>query len=68
MRDYLVVYQQSPDGWIVATVPELPGAVTQGRTMAEARENIRDAIELILDHCRETAKGSDATWELVAVG
>jgi predicted RNase H-like HicB family nuclease len=32
-RDYTVVYQEIEDGWIMATVPELPGAVTQGKTL-----------------------------------
>ncbi len=30
-REYTAVYQTVEDGWIMATVPELPGAVTQGR-------------------------------------
>jgi len=27
-REYTVIYQEVEDGWIMATVPELPGAVT----------------------------------------
>ena len=46
-REYEVVFQEIEDGWIMATVPDLPGAVTQGRDMAEARANIQEAIELI---------------------
>lgn len=47
-HDYTVVYQPIEDGWIMATVPELPGAVTQGSTPEEARANIKDAVELLL--------------------
>lgn len=54
-HDYTVVYQRIEDGWIMATVPELPGAVTQGATLDEARENIKDAVELLLQSYREDA-------------
>jgi len=36
------------DGWIVARVIELPGALSQGRTCDEARENVIDALRLML--------------------
>jgi predicted RNase H-like HicB family nuclease len=34
--------------WHIAYVKELPGANTQGRTLAEARRNLDDAIALII--------------------
>ena len=36
------------DGWIVARVVEVPGAMSQGRTREEARENAIDALRLVL--------------------
>jgi predicted RNase H-like HicB family nuclease len=36
------------DGWIVARVVEVPGALSQGRTREEARENVIDALQLML--------------------
>jgi predicted RNase H-like HicB family nuclease len=36
------------DGWIVARVVEVPGAISQGRTREEARENVLDALRLML--------------------
>jgi predicted RNase H-like HicB family nuclease len=36
------------DGWIVARVLEVPGAISQGRTQEEARENVIDALRLML--------------------
>jgi len=36
------------DGWIVARVVEVPEAISQGRTAKEARENIIDALRLML--------------------
>jgi predicted RNase H-like HicB family nuclease len=36
------------DGWIVARIVEVPGALSQGRTREEARENVIDALRLTL--------------------
>ena len=36
------------DGWIVARVVDVPGAMSQGRTREEARENVLDALRLML--------------------
>jgi predicted RNase H-like HicB family nuclease len=36
------------DGWIVARVLEVPGAMSQGKTREEARENVVDALQLML--------------------
>jgi len=52
-REYSAVYQEVEDGWIMATVPELPGAVTQGRDLAEARSMIEEAVELLLEAYRD---------------
>ena len=39
----------------MAFVEELPGANTQGRTLDEARENLREAIQLVIESNREIA-------------
>lgn len=41
-------FEDAGEGWIMATVPEVPGAISQGRTRAEARENVIDALQTIL--------------------
>jgi len=43
-----IVYEQGEDGWIVASVPEVPGTHSQGRTREEARANVIDALETML--------------------
>lgn len=48
---YTVVLEQEPDGGFVASVPALPGCVSQGDTRAEAMSNIREAIELYVEDC-----------------
>ncbi|MBI2299659.1 MAG: type II toxin-antitoxin system HicB family antitoxin [Armatimonadetes bacterium] len=50
----------------MATVPGLRGAVTQGRTVAEARRNILEVIETLLDLYREQTP-PDAIRATVAV-
>jgi predicted RNase H-like HicB family nuclease len=48
-KKYMVVLTQGEDGWIVAECPALPGCISQGRTRAEAIENIKEAIDLWLE-------------------
>ncbi len=49
------VFRKVPEGYI-AFVEELPGANTQGATLEEARENIKEAIELVLEANRTLAE------------
>lgn len=44
---------QKLDDWYIGYVEELPGANTQGKTLAEAKENLEEAIELILRSNRQ---------------
>jgi predicted RNase H-like HicB family nuclease len=43
-----IVYEQGDDGWVIASVPEIAGAMSQGRTRDEARANVLDALQLML--------------------
>jgi predicted RNase H-like HicB family nuclease len=52
------VFVQVPEGGYVAFVEELPGANTQGATLEEARENLREAVALIIESNRELAEES----------
>jgi predicted RNase H-like HicB family nuclease len=46
------IFKQVPEGYI-AFVEELPGSNTQGDTLEEARENLRETVELVLEANRE---------------
>jgi predicted RNase H-like HicB family nuclease len=68
------VYEEVPEsegGGFVAYTEELPGAISQGDTLEEARENLRDAIELLVEANRElTGKprpGKKVTREKIKV-
>lgn len=44
-----IVFEPGEDGWIIASIPEVPGAHSQGRTREEARANVIDALRGILE-------------------
>ncbi len=50
---FKVRLEKDEDGWWVATVPALPGCISQGRNAAHARRNIREAIALHLSALAE---------------
>lgn len=52
MTRYTAVYEFDGEWW-VGYVEELPGANTQGRTLDEARENLKDAVRLLIEANRE---------------
>jgi predicted RNase H-like HicB family nuclease len=44
-----IVYEDAGEGWILAEIPEVPGAISQGRTREQARGNVIDALHGILE-------------------
>jgi predicted RNase H-like HicB family nuclease len=58
---FTAVFQKRGNWW-VGYVEELPGANTQGKTLEEARENLREAVALIIQANRDTtAPPSDSS-------
>ena len=55
MDTLTAVFEQDGDWW-VGSIEELPGAHTQGRTLEEARENLREAALLVIAANRELAR------------
>ena len=50
------------DDWWAAWVEEIPGVNSQGKTLEEARENLKDALRLVLEVNRELSeKDQEAT-------
>lgn len=47
------IYEEAQEGGYIGYVAELPGANTQGETIEEVRENLSEAIQLILETNRE---------------
>ena len=65
---FTAVFQKVPEGYI-AFVDELPGANSQGATLEEARANLQEAIQMVMEANRalseETIKGKDVIRELL---
>jgi len=55
VEGYTVVYRQAEDV-ILAEVPAIPGCFTDGRTLEEARERVRDAILNFLEDLEEAGE------------
>ncbi|MBI4225696.1 type II toxin-antitoxin system HicB family antitoxin [Candidatus Roizmanbacteria bacterium] len=49
---YSVIYQEDPEGGYVVNVPALPGCHTQGDTIDEVEQNIKEAILLYLENLK----------------
>jgi predicted RNase H-like HicB family nuclease len=58
------VFRKVPDGYI-AFVEELPGANTQGRTLEEARSNLLEAVNLVLEANRTLAEEEIGESEVI---
>ncbi len=51
--EFTAIIETAPEGGYWAICPEVPGANGQGRTINEAKDNLRQAIELILEDRRD---------------
>lgn len=68
-HEFTAVYERDGE-WVIAYCPEVPGANGQGRTKAEARDSLAEAIALILEDRREDGlRGlpADAERETITV-
>ena len=50
---FTVMLQPEPNGGFVVYVPALPGCISQGDNRDEALANIREAIDVYVEDCRE---------------
>ncbi|HVA64089.1 MAG TPA: type II toxin-antitoxin system HicB family antitoxin [Terriglobales bacterium] len=61
------VFEPAVEGGYIAYVEEIPGANTQGETLDEARENLRDALRMVIDANRDLAEESLRRREVKAI-
>jgi len=52
-RNYKIMLRPEPEGGFTVTVPSLPGCITYGDTLPEAKEMAKEAIELYLESLAE---------------
>ncbi|WP_242056352.1 MULTISPECIES: type II toxin-antitoxin system HicB family antitoxin [unclassified Nostoc] len=71
MQNSFTAVFEKIDDWYIGYVQELPGANVQEKTLEEARESLREAIELILVSNRELAEqqlcGKDVVREQITI-
>ena len=61
---FTAVFKKVPEGY-VAFVEELAGANSQGATLDEARENLREAVQLVLEANRTMAREEAGTADVI---
>ena len=69
MTEYIVIFEETPSS-VGAYVPDLPGCVAIGENREEAKELIREAIELHISSLREngeTVPAPHSSVELIAI-
>lgn len=68
IREFTAVYQKRGK-WFVAWIEEIPGVNTQGKTMRETKENLKEAVRLIIETNRELGRmrGADISRESLRI-
>jgi len=51
--EYTAIIEKMSNGWYFAQCEQIPNAITQGETIDEAKENLKEAIYLVLEAERE---------------
>lgn len=53
MMKFTAIIEKSKDGWYVGQVEEMPAAISQGKTIKEVKDNLLDAVKLLMETNRE---------------
>ena len=67
MRNYAVVIHEDSDGGYWGEVPALPGCYSQGETVDELKQNIREAIAGVLEVLQEQGREPDSNIQILEV-
>ena len=62
---FTAVFEPAAEGGYAAYVEEIPSVNTQGETLEEARENLREALEMVLDVRREMAEAEQVGRSII---
>jgi predicted RNase H-like HicB family nuclease len=69
-KKFTIIYEPAEEGGYTAFIPEVPGAISEGETIDEAREMVLDALNELSECRRELAietKSSAAVVEAIAI-
>jgi len=67
MDKYAVVIHEAPEGGFWAEVPALPGCYSQGETIDELMENVREAITGVLEVMKEQGRQPESNVQILDV-
>ena len=67
VQNYAVVIHEDPEGGFWGEVPALPGCYSQGETVEELKNNIREAIAGVLEVMKEEGQAPDSTIQILDV-
>jgi predicted RNase H-like HicB family nuclease len=56
---FTAVIEKSESGWYVGQIEEVPAVLSQGRTIAELKENLADALQLLFEVNRENIQAEN---------
>lgn len=66
MSEHLtIIFEPCEEGGYTAYIPEVPGAISEGETIEEAREMVLDALRELAEHRRKTALSSASSAAIV---
>ena len=71
VMEYVIIIEKNKNGWYTGQCEQVPEAISQGATIEELKENMADAIRMVLDYKKaETRKlyvGKKTFFRRVAV-
>ena len=67
MTKYAIVIHEEPEGGFWAEVPALPGCYSQGESMAELMDNVREAITGVLEVLRQQGGQPESTIRILDI-
>ena len=54
--EYTIIIEKNANGWYTGQCEQIPEAISQGATLEELKENMVDAIKMVLDYKREETR------------
>lgn len=54
--EYTIIIQKNENGWYTGQCEQMPEAISQGATIEELKENMADAIQMIIEYKKEEVR------------
>lgn len=54
--EYTIIIYKNPNGWYTGQCEQVPEAISQGETLEELKENMADAIKMVIDYKKEETR------------